>query len=121
MKAYWDILRELREDHDLTQAQVAAVIGTTQQVYYRYEKGINELPLHHLQVYQYGIRNKQAKKRRCITCKHYALITMSALTIFLACRRDCAGRAEGLFFELQLLVANFSTPLGGLFARLLVS
>ena len=29
MKAYWDILRELREDHDLTQAQVAAVIGTT--------------------------------------------------------------------------------------------
>lgn len=49
MKAYWDILRELREDHDLTQAQVAAVIGTTQQVYYRYEKGINELPLHHLQ------------------------------------------------------------------------
>ena len=44
-----DILRELREDHDLTQAQVAAVIGTTQQVYYRYEKGINELPLHHLQ------------------------------------------------------------------------
>ena len=93
MKAYWDILHELREDHDLTQAQVAAVIGTTQQVYYRYEKGINELPLHHL----------------------------SALTIFLACRRDCAGRAEGLFFELQLLVANFSTPLGGLFARLLVS
>ena len=73
MKAYWDILRELREDHDLTQAQVAAVIGTTQQVYYRYEKGINELPLHHLQ-------------------------TLSALTIFLACRRDCAGRAEGLFF-----------------------
>ena len=49
MKAYWDILRELREDHDLTQAQVAAVIGTTQQVYYSYEKGINELPLHHLQ------------------------------------------------------------------------
>lgn len=101
MKAYWDILRELREDHDLTQAQVAAVIGTTQQVYYRYEKGSTSC--------------------RCITCKHYALITMSALTIFLACRRDCAGRAEGLFFELQLLVANFSTPLGGLFARLLVS
>ena len=22
MKAYWDILRELREDHDLTQAQL---------------------------------------------------------------------------------------------------
>lgn len=78
MKAYWDILRELREDHDLTQAQVAAVIGTTQQVYYRYEKGINELPLHHLQT----------------LCAYYN----ASLTIFLACRRDCAGRAEGLFF-----------------------
>ena len=48
MKAYWDILRELREDHVLTQAEVAAVVGTTQQVYYRYEKGDNALPLHHL-------------------------------------------------------------------------
>ena len=28
---------------------------------------------------------------------------------------------NGLFFEVQPSVANFSTPLGGLFARLLVS
>ena len=28
--------------------QVAAVLGTTQQVYARYEKGINELPMRHL-------------------------------------------------------------------------
>jgi len=28
---------------------------------------------------------------------------------------------NSLFDEVQLLVANFSTPLGGLFARLLVS
>ena len=41
------ILRELREDSDLTRAQVAA-LGTTQQVYARYEKGINELPVRHL-------------------------------------------------------------------------
>ena len=27
----------------------------------------------------------------------------------------------GLFFELQLLVANFSSPLGGLFAAFLLS
>ena len=77
MKAYWDILRELREDHDLTQAQVAAVIGTTQQVYYRYEKGINELPLHHLQT----------------LCAYY-----NASADYILGRRDCAGRAEGLFF-----------------------
>lgn len=49
MKRYTDILRELREDADMTQAAVAAVLGTTQQVYARYEKGLNELPLHHLQ------------------------------------------------------------------------
>lgn len=48
MAAYTEILRSLREDSDLTQAQVAAALGTTQQVYARYEKGVNELPLRHL-------------------------------------------------------------------------
>ena len=48
MADYTEILRELREDSDLTQAQVAATLGTTQQVYARYEKGINELPVRHL-------------------------------------------------------------------------
>lgn len=48
MKEYWEILRELREDHDLMQADVAAVLNTTQQVYSRYEKGINELPIFRL-------------------------------------------------------------------------
>lgn len=48
MKQYWDIIRELREDRDLKQSDVATVLQTTQQVYSRYEKGINELPLRHL-------------------------------------------------------------------------
>lgn len=48
MKEYWEILRELREDHDLMQADVAAVLNTTQQVYSRYEKGINDLPIYRL-------------------------------------------------------------------------
>ncbi len=48
MKTYYDRLRELREDRDLTQADIANVLKTTQQVYSRYEKGINQLPLHHL-------------------------------------------------------------------------
>ncbi len=48
MKEYWQIIRELREDHDLTQSDLAAVLGTTQQVYSRYEKGINEMPIRHL-------------------------------------------------------------------------
>ncbi len=48
VKEYWEVLRDLREDHDLRQADVAAVLGTTQQVYSRYENGTNELPLRHL-------------------------------------------------------------------------
>ena len=48
MKTYYDRLRELREDRDLTQAQIAEILGTTQQVYSRYEKGINQVPIHHL-------------------------------------------------------------------------
>ena len=48
MKEYWQIMRELREDRDLKQGAVAAVLGTTQQVYSRYENGINEMPIRHL-------------------------------------------------------------------------
>ena len=48
MKEYWEILRELREDRDIKQITIAKVLGTTQQVYSRYENGINELPIRHL-------------------------------------------------------------------------
>ena len=48
MKDYWVVLRELREDRDLKQSAVADVLGTTQQVYFRYENGINEMPIRHL-------------------------------------------------------------------------
>lgn len=41
-------MRALREDHDLTQAQVAQVLGTSQTMYARYERGANELPIRHL-------------------------------------------------------------------------
>lgn len=48
MKEYYEILRELREDHDYTQSEIAGVLCTTQQVYSRYERGVNEMPVHHL-------------------------------------------------------------------------
>ena len=41
-------MRALREDNDLTQAQVAQVLGTSQTMYARYERGANELPIRHL-------------------------------------------------------------------------
>lgn len=41
-------MRNLREDHDKTQQQIADVLGTSQTMYARYERGANELPIHHL-------------------------------------------------------------------------
>lgn len=41
-------IRDLREDSDLTQTQVAEMLGTSQTMYARYERGANELPLRHL-------------------------------------------------------------------------
>ena len=41
-------IRDLREDRDLKQADIAKVLGTTQQVYSRYENGINQIPIHHV-------------------------------------------------------------------------
>ena len=48
MKSYYERLRELREDRDLKQSDVANILNTTQQVYSRYENGINQIPIHHL-------------------------------------------------------------------------
>ena len=38
----------MREDNDLTQQQVADVLGTSQTMYARYERGANAMPIHHL-------------------------------------------------------------------------
>lgn len=48
MKDLPQMLRDIREDHDLTQVQVAEILGTSQTMYARYERGANELPIHHL-------------------------------------------------------------------------
>lgn len=48
MKSCIERIRELREDNDFSQAQIAEILNTTQQVYSRYEKGINEIPVRHI-------------------------------------------------------------------------
>ena len=45
---YRQRMRNLREDADKTQADIAAVLGTSQTMYARYERGANELPIRHL-------------------------------------------------------------------------
>ncbi|MBQ3507972.1 MAG: helix-turn-helix transcriptional regulator [Clostridia bacterium] len=46
--AYIKRIRDLREDHDKTQQEIADMLGTSQTMYARYERGANELPLRHL-------------------------------------------------------------------------
>jgi len=41
-------IRDLREDNDMTQQEIADYLGTSQTMYARYERGANELPIHHL-------------------------------------------------------------------------
>lgn len=48
MERYMEYFRALREDNDLTQQQIADVLGTSQTMYARYERGANELPIRHL-------------------------------------------------------------------------
>ena len=45
---YIQRMRNLREDHDKTQQNIADILGTSQTMYARYERGANELPIHHL-------------------------------------------------------------------------
>ncbi|MCL2703314.1 MAG: helix-turn-helix domain-containing protein [Defluviitaleaceae bacterium] len=48
MKHYNDMIRELRQDRDLTQKDIAELLNTNQRVYSRYELGIRSLPIEHL-------------------------------------------------------------------------
>lgn len=44
MSCYYPRLRDLREDRDLVQKEVAAVLGIDQRVYSNYEIGKREIP-----------------------------------------------------------------------------
>lgn len=48
MSHYVKVMRDLREDHDKTQKEIADILGTSQTMYARYERGANELPIRHL-------------------------------------------------------------------------
>ena len=41
-------IRNLREDSDKTQQEIADFLGTSQTMYARYERGANEMPIRHL-------------------------------------------------------------------------
>ena len=41
-------LRQIRKERGFSQADIAEILDTTQQVYSRYENGTNELPVRHV-------------------------------------------------------------------------
>ena len=43
-----NVLRDLREDHDLNQADIAKILNTSQSYYAKYENGRHPLPIQHL-------------------------------------------------------------------------
>lgn len=43
---YYQRIRDIREDSDLTQGQVAEILGITRQQYQLYESGRREMPMH---------------------------------------------------------------------------
>lgn len=41
---YYKRIRELREDHDFTQREIAKMLDMPQPQYYRYEQGFRDIP-----------------------------------------------------------------------------
>ena len=47
---YFQRLRDLREDMDMNQTQIADILGIKQTVYSRYERGFQTIPVEHILV-----------------------------------------------------------------------
>lgn len=45
---YFQRLRDLREDMDMSQRQISELLGIRQTVYSRYERGVQNIPIEHL-------------------------------------------------------------------------
>lgn len=54
---YIERIRQFRQENNITQAQVANALGMSQQQYFKYEKGVNEMPVRYVVAF----------------CKHYGV------------------------------------------------
>lgn len=45
---FYQRIKDLREDNEKSQTEIANVLNMKQQQYARYENGIQEIPLHHI-------------------------------------------------------------------------
>ena len=44
---FYQKIKDMREDHEKTQAEIAELLGTAREQYNKYELGKQELPMHH--------------------------------------------------------------------------
>ena len=85
-------IRDLREDSDKTQTEIAEYLGTSQTMYARYERGANELPIRLL----------------LALCKYY-----NVSADYLLCISDVKQRADNISDnERKLLNTLRSLPRG---------
>ena len=98
---YINRIRDLREDHDMTQQSVAEALGTSQTMYARYERGANELPWHHL----------------LTLCRLYGVSEVSVritYSDFLTCRQEMEKSKrtdqDGRFFYYVKDILNICKP-----------
>ena len=45
---YYQRLKDLTNDKDMTQEQIAKLLGTAREQYNKYERGVQEIPFHHV-------------------------------------------------------------------------
>ena len=45
---FYQRIKDIREDNDKSQTEIATLLGMKQQQYARYESGVQEMPLHHI-------------------------------------------------------------------------
>lgn len=69
--AYVKRIRDLREDHDKTQQEIVDMLGTSQTMYARYERGANELPLRHLVKLFRALRNLCLRRQSCPSSRRF--------------------------------------------------
>ena len=44
---FYQRLRDVREDHDMSQTQIAEILHTSQEQYSRWERGAYQMPIEH--------------------------------------------------------------------------
>lgn len=116
---YVERIKDLREDHDLTQQYVANILGTSQTMYARYERGANEMPIRHLlalcELYQVssdyilGLHDFSTAFENIVKAKNMKADQKIIYDMMKKIREE--GRAEGKLEILYSLVKDNMIPL----------